>query len=307
MPTPAGAALWNIMQPFLQGMTDRVLDAVNFYRDHFAGGRPLSQIIISGGGANMSRVDELLSELAKTSRQGGSLDQHRPEPLSLAARNHPFEHDGGRLWRSVTCSRRRTAPPQDAEDQKNRKRMISLNLLSPAQKEALEARIVYALLERLMILIVASMLVATIVLLGVKIELTQAPLGHRGAAERSLPSTSRSTRDGLAQSGGRAHRQDQTYAVPVTPMFFDLFKRVPSGLQLNSLSFDAKERRDEHQRPRRHPRPPAGLHRSAQGSPYVKKRRESHLEPFPKDRRHLRIAGHHHPDRLFHGHARMRP
>lgn len=61
-----GTALWSIMQPFLQGMTDRILDAVAFYRDHFVGGRQLDQIIISGGGANMSRIDELLSELSKT-------------------------------------------------------------------------------------------------------------------------------------------------------------------------------------------------------------------------------------------------
>jgi type IV pilus assembly protein PilM len=61
-----GTALWNIAHPFLQEMTDRILDAVNFYRDHFAGGRPLDQIIISGGGANMARIDELLSDLTKT-------------------------------------------------------------------------------------------------------------------------------------------------------------------------------------------------------------------------------------------------
>jgi type IV pilus assembly protein PilM len=61
-----GTALWDIAHPFLQEMTDRILDAVNFYRDHFAGGRPLGQIIISGGGANMARIDELLSDLTKT-------------------------------------------------------------------------------------------------------------------------------------------------------------------------------------------------------------------------------------------------
>ena len=61
-----GAALWDITRPFLQEMTDRILDAVNFYRDHFIGGRPLDQLIISGGGANMARIDELLSDLTKT-------------------------------------------------------------------------------------------------------------------------------------------------------------------------------------------------------------------------------------------------
>lgn len=61
-----GTMLWDITHPFLQEMTDRILDAVNFYRNHFSGGRALDQIIISGGGANMARIDELLSDLTKT-------------------------------------------------------------------------------------------------------------------------------------------------------------------------------------------------------------------------------------------------
>ena len=62
-----GNELWKTMHPFLQSMTDRILDAVSFYRDHFAGGRMLDQLVISGGGANMNRIDELLSELTKVS------------------------------------------------------------------------------------------------------------------------------------------------------------------------------------------------------------------------------------------------
>jgi Tfp pilus assembly PilM family ATPase len=54
------------MEPFLSEMADRIIDAVNFYRDHFPGGRPLDEIILCGGGANMARMDELLSDLTKT-------------------------------------------------------------------------------------------------------------------------------------------------------------------------------------------------------------------------------------------------
>lgn len=61
-----GTRLWSIMEPFLSEMADRIIDAVNFYRDHFPGGRPLDEIILCGGGANMARMDELLSELTKT-------------------------------------------------------------------------------------------------------------------------------------------------------------------------------------------------------------------------------------------------
>jgi type IV pilus assembly protein PilM len=61
-----GTRLWSIMEPFLSEMSDRIIDAVNFYRDHFPGGRPLDEIILCGGGANMARMDELLSDLTKT-------------------------------------------------------------------------------------------------------------------------------------------------------------------------------------------------------------------------------------------------
>lgn len=61
-----GTRLWSIMEPFLSEMSERIIDAVNFYRDHFPGGRPLDEIVLCGGGANMARMDELLSDLTKT-------------------------------------------------------------------------------------------------------------------------------------------------------------------------------------------------------------------------------------------------
>lgn len=61
-----GTRLWSIMEPFLSEMAERILDAVSFYRDHFPGGRALDEIVLCGGGANMARMDELLSELTKT-------------------------------------------------------------------------------------------------------------------------------------------------------------------------------------------------------------------------------------------------
>jgi type IV pilus assembly protein PilM len=61
-----GTDLWKIMEPFLSEMADRILDAVTFYRDHFPNGRALDEIVLCGGGANMARMDELLSDLTKT-------------------------------------------------------------------------------------------------------------------------------------------------------------------------------------------------------------------------------------------------
>jgi len=61
-----GTKMWDIMQPFLAEMAQRVDDAVTFYQDHFESGKKLDEILISGGGANMLRIDELLTELTGT-------------------------------------------------------------------------------------------------------------------------------------------------------------------------------------------------------------------------------------------------
>ncbi|MFA5854079.1 MAG: type IV pilus assembly protein PilM [Patescibacteria group bacterium] len=61
-----GTGLWKIMEPFISEMASRISDAVEFYRDHFPNGRALDEIILCGGGANMARMDELLTEIIKT-------------------------------------------------------------------------------------------------------------------------------------------------------------------------------------------------------------------------------------------------
>lgn len=61
-----GDLMWDIMHPFLTEMAGRVDEAVTFYQDHFEHGKKLDEIVISGGGANMLRIDELLTELTGT-------------------------------------------------------------------------------------------------------------------------------------------------------------------------------------------------------------------------------------------------
>lgn len=61
-----GTTMWDIIHPFLTEMAQRVDEAVTFYQDHFEKGKKLDEIIISGGGANMLRIDELLTELTGT-------------------------------------------------------------------------------------------------------------------------------------------------------------------------------------------------------------------------------------------------
>lgn len=118
--------------------------------------------------------------------------------------------------------------------------MISLNLLSPTQKAALEARIVYALLERMMIVIVSSTLVVTIVLLVVKTELTKRL--SDAEARRTLSSEYVSVNKETSQLNQSAARigKISSFAKPVTPLIFDIVKRVPTGIHLSSVSYDVK-------------------------------------------------------------------
>lgn len=83
-----GPTLWGIVEPFMTEMAKRIADASDFYRDHFPNGRALSGIILSGGGSNMSRLDELLSELVHipVSRANSltNLDsKHAPVPYEV--------------------------------------------------------------------------------------------------------------------------------------------------------------------------------------------------------------------------------
>lgn len=118
--------------------------------------------------------------------------------------------------------------------------MISLNLLSPKQKGALESRIVYALLEQLMILIACSALVVTIVLLGVKIELTKrlSDTESRQALSSEYISVNKET-SRLNSAVARIAKLE-TFAQPTTGLLFDIFKRVSSGIQLESVTYDAR-------------------------------------------------------------------
>lgn len=61
-----GLKHWAVMEPFLKEMAERLTDAVEFYRDHFPNGRPLEEIVLCGGGANMARLDAILSAMVGT-------------------------------------------------------------------------------------------------------------------------------------------------------------------------------------------------------------------------------------------------
>jgi len=120
--------------------------------------------------------------------------------------------------------------------------MIGLNLLSPGQKAALRARVVYAMIERLMIAFVSSMLVASILLLLIKIELTKA-LGQvqtRQVLSSEYVSVNTQVRQ-LNQQIGRVETL-QKLAVSPSQLIRDVAERTPAGVRVTGMDFDVKSK-----------------------------------------------------------------
>lgn len=118
--------------------------------------------------------------------------------------------------------------------------MISLNLLSPNQKEALRARVVYAMLERLMIAFVSTTLLASILLLLVKIELTKA-LGDV-QTRQILSSEYITVNNDIRQLNQQITRVEafQKLAISPSELLRDLATRTPEGVRVTGLDFDVK-------------------------------------------------------------------
>lgn len=118
--------------------------------------------------------------------------------------------------------------------------MIGLNLLSTNQKEALRARVIYAMIERLMIAFVTSTLVASIALLLIKIELTK-NLSHvqtRQILSAEYVTVNNDIRQ-LNQQIGRIEAL-QRLAVSPSELLRDVAARTPDGVRVTGMDFDVK-------------------------------------------------------------------
>lgn len=118
--------------------------------------------------------------------------------------------------------------------------MIGLNLLSPNQKEALRARVIYAMIERLMIAFVSSMLIASIALLLIKIELTK---GLGEVQTRQILSAEYVTvNNDIRQLNQQIVRVEALQHMSVSPseLLRDLAARTPKGVRVTGMDFDVK-------------------------------------------------------------------
>lgn len=118
--------------------------------------------------------------------------------------------------------------------------MIALNLLSPIQKDALRARIIYAMIERFMIMLVMSMLIASIILLLVKIRLTQnlSQVVARQILSTEYVTVNRDIKE-LNRLIGRVEAIQGQFISP-SLLIRDFASRTPNGIMITG--FDAELR-----------------------------------------------------------------
>lgn len=116
--------------------------------------------------------------------------------------------------------------------------MIRLNLLSPAQKAALRTRVLYALIERLMISLVSFALLSGFLLAFVKFQLADnlKEIQSRQILTAEYVTVNDSVR-ALDQQLGRVEAL-QKLAISPSTLIHDIAERTPPGVAVTALSFD---------------------------------------------------------------------
>lgn len=116
--------------------------------------------------------------------------------------------------------------------------MITLNLLSPAQKEALRSRVFFSLLERLMIVALAAVLLGSILLLAIKVELTKNLQGVQ--ARQVLTADYAKANSDIKLLNQQFGRFDALQKLAYSPssLLRDIAARTPDGIQVTGITFD---------------------------------------------------------------------
>lgn len=116
--------------------------------------------------------------------------------------------------------------------------MITLNLLSPEKKAALAARIIYAMIERLMITLVISSLCVTIALLFVKAQLTWNLSNTQ--SRQILTNEYAATNSDTKRLNAAAAKLDaiERAVTPVPPLIEDVASRTKAGIRIERFDYD---------------------------------------------------------------------
>jgi Tfp pilus assembly protein PilN len=118
--------------------------------------------------------------------------------------------------------------------------MIHLNLLSSNQKEALRARILFAMMERLMIILVSFTLLTLTALFAIKIRLTTtlSDVQGRQVLGQEYVSTNNETRK-LNDAGARIERVQKAF-LPNSAILTDFIKRAPAGVSITTMNYEIR-------------------------------------------------------------------
>jgi hypothetical protein len=116
--------------------------------------------------------------------------------------------------------------------------MISLNLLSPKQKETLKVRVLTALIERSLISLFAVALSLAVILLLIRIELTQELT--RIQSQETLSSQYAAVNNKIRTINGAVARLDRVQQgfVPISRLYADIIGRMPIGVTLDGIKVD---------------------------------------------------------------------
>lgn len=118
--------------------------------------------------------------------------------------------------------------------------MIALNLLSPSEKKGLLIRVQHSIIERLMFMLIASTLAASLLVTLVKAELAKDLAGviSRQVLSKEYSDVNESTRQ-MNETIARVEAL-QKLAYPVSAVIEAVAKDAPAGVTVTGLDLDAR-------------------------------------------------------------------
>lgn len=116
--------------------------------------------------------------------------------------------------------------------------MIGLNLLSPAQKNALHAHVLYAMIERLMVSLVISVLIGTLALLAIRVQLSKNL--NEIETRQILSSEYVTVNDDVRALNQQIGRVETLQRLPVSlsALLLEIAERTPKGVSIAGIDVD---------------------------------------------------------------------
>jgi len=116
--------------------------------------------------------------------------------------------------------------------------MIDLNILSPERQASIRGRIFYSLIERIFVILVLLALIGSLILLGMKIRLSDnlSTVRSRQLLATQYVNVNQKIND-LNRSIARIETL-QMEVVPASLLIEDLTSRIPEGIHISNMNFE---------------------------------------------------------------------